>query len=231
MYTEEDYVKLKSAVSKIKLLEGQDNEMGNYKNAVLICLDAVLSINRKYYNFVVPRIKNFQENYSDINTLTKLQELIQNSSVEQFSKIWNYNHPQRIKILTTLVSNLINFADIKSSDSSEIELNKLQMWANSVNVYNYKDFNVPGIGIATYQYIRMLLRVKTVKPDVHIKRYISSILNKRLNEFDSIDIFEKACDSEKIDIAKADHSLWKQYANNVDKQFIWKNDKWIDKEK
>lgn len=125
MYTKEDYVKLKSAVSKIKLLEGQDNEIGNYKNAVLICLDAVLSINRKYYSFVVPRIKDFQENYSDINTLTKSQELIRNSSVEQFSKIWNYNHPQRVVILTTLINKLINYADIKSSDSSEIELKKI----------------------------------------------------------------------------------------------------------
>lgn len=229
MYTQEDYKKLKSAVSKIELLEGQNNEMGNYKNAVLICLDAVLSINRKYYSFVVPRIKNFQENYSNINTLSKLQELIKNSSVEQFSKIWNYNHPQRIEILTILVNNLISYADVKNSDSSEIELKKLRLWANSINAYDYKTFNVSGIGIATYQYIRMLLRAKTVKPDIHIKRYISSVLNKSLNEYDTIDIFEKACNSENIDIAKADHSLWKKYANYVDKQFVWENDKWISK--
>ena len=189
MYTQEEYEKLKSAVTKIELLEGQDNEIGNYENAVLICLDAVLSINRKYYSFVVPRIKSFQENYSNINTLSKLQDLIKNSSVEQFSKIWNYNHPQRIEILTTLISKLIKCADIKHSDSSEIELNKLYSWANSINARDYKVFNVPGIGIATYQYIRMLLKAKTVKPDIHIKRYISSVLNRRLNEYDMIDIF------------------------------------------
>lgn len=230
MYIKVDYEKLKNAVSKIKLLEGKDNEMGGYQNAVLICLDAVLSINRKYYSFVVPRIKNFQENYSDINTLSKLQKLIKNSSVEEFSKIWNYNHPQRIEILSTLVQNLINFANIKSSDSPEIELKKLYAWANSVDVQNFKDFNVPGIGIATYQYIRMLLRAKTVKPDVHIKKYITSVINKRLNDFDTIDIFEKACKSENIDIAKADHSLWKIFATNVDQQFIWQNSQWTTKE-
>ena len=29
-----------------------------YSNPVLICMDAVLSINRKYYSFVVPRINH-----------------------------------------------------------------------------------------------------------------------------------------------------------------------------
>ena len=231
MYTQEDYNKLKSAISKIELLEGQDNELGNYTNAVLICIDAVLSINRKYYSFVVPRIKNFQENYSNIDTLLKLKELIKSSSIQQFSKIWDYNHPQRFEVLTNLVEKLIDCSNIKDLDSSESELKKLRSWARSTNVYDYKNFNVRGIGITTYQYIRMLLGTKTVKPDTHIKKYIFSVLNKNLNEYDIIDIFEKACKSENIDIAKADHSLWKQCAQNVDKDFVWKNDKWISKKR
>lgn len=230
MYTQEDFEKSKKAVSKIELLEGQDNELGGYKSPVLICLDAVLSINRKYYNFVVPRIKKFQKNYSNIDTLKKLKELIENSSIEQFSNIWNYNHPQRIEILSTLVDKLILYGDIKHTDDSETELKKLQLWAKTVNVFEYKSFNVPGIGVATYQYIRMLLVAKTVKPDVHIKRYIYSLLDKYLNEYDTIHIFERACNDQNIDVAQADHSLWKQYASFVDKRFVWQNQKWIKKE-
>lgn len=231
MYTQEDCKKLKQAISEVKLLEGEANEIGCYKNAVLVCLDAVLSINRKYYSFVVPRIKRFQEEYSDIDTLPKLWELIKNTSTEEFVKIWNYNHPQRVEILTRLVGKLIDCAKIKNSDSPEQGLSKLRMWANSTNIYGYKDFNVPGIGVATYQYIRMMLGAKTVKPDVHIKRDIFSVLNKKLNDYDTIDIFEKACNSQNIDISKADRSLWKKYAGNVDEQFVWETDKWTVKNK
>lgn len=230
MYTQNDYEKLTEAVSKIKLLEDKNNAMGSYKNAALICIDAVLSINRKYYSFVVPRIKIIQENYHEINSLTKLQELIKRSSIEEFSKIWNYNHPQRIKTLSNLVDRLIACADIKEYDSTKTELEKLQMWAKTVNAYDYDTFNVQGIGIATYQYIRMMLGAKTVKPDVYIKRYISSVLNKNLNEKDIIDIFEKACHSKNIDVSQADHSLWKQNARDVDVQYLWENDKWISRE-
>lgn len=229
MYTQEDFEKLKTALSKIDLLKGESNAIGSYKSAVLICLDAVLSINRKYYSFVVPRIKKFQEGYPGVNTLFKLRKLIGCSSVEEFSKIWNYNHPQRVEILNNLVNNLIEYANIKPTDETEIELRKLRDWASSLNVYNFKTFNVAGIGIATYQYIRMMLGVKTVKPDVYIKRYVQSVLNKKLNEKDLIDIFEKSCNSANIDVAQADHSLWKQYAKDVDIQFVWENDKWATK--
>lgn len=230
MYTQKDYEKLIEAVSQIKLLEGKNNAMGNYKNAALICIDAVLSINRKYYSFVVPRIKRIQESYPEINSLTKLQELIKQSSIEGFSKIWNYNHPQRIKTLSNLVDRLIYCCDIKGYDNTKTELEKLQMWAKMVKVYDYDTFNVQGIGIATYQYIRMMLGAKTVKPDVYIKRYINSVLNKKLNEKDLIDIFERACHSNNIDVSQADHSLWKQNARDVDVQYLWENDKWISRE-
>ena len=113
MYTQEDLEKVKSAVSRITLLSGKDNELGNYKNSVLVCLDAVLSINRKYYSFVVPRIKAFQENYPEINRLIKLRELIKRSSTEEFSKIWRYNHSQRIEVLRNLVDGLIIYGNIK----------------------------------------------------------------------------------------------------------------------
>lgn len=229
MYTQDDYEKLTEAVSKIKLIEDKNDTTGNYKNAVLICMDAVLSINRKYYRFVVPRIKKFQEDHPKINTLFKLQELVNNSSIEDFSKMWNYNHPQRIEILSNLVDRLIVCANLKEFDSTEKELDKLRIWASKVNLYDYDTFNVPGIGIATYQYIRMMLGAKTVKPDVYIKRYIYSVLGKKINEKDMVDIFEKACNSNNIDVSQADHSLWMQNAKDVNVQFVWEKNKWISK--
>lgn len=44
---EEDLIKLKEFISKQKFKANDSNKLGSYENAVLICIDAVLSINRK----------------------------------------------------------------------------------------------------------------------------------------------------------------------------------------
>ena len=43
-----------------------------YENPVLICLDAVLAINRRYQQFVVPRITAFRTRFPDVQSLRAL---------------------------------------------------------------------------------------------------------------------------------------------------------------
>jgi len=201
-----------------------ENSLGNYKNAVLVCIDAVLSINRKYYNFVVPRIKYFQDNYSNITTLEKLLNLIKQKGIDGFSECWNYKHNARVEILYYLVNRLL---EISKQYNGDTELSKLKLWASESSPNDYKKFNVKGIGLATYQYIRMLLGASTVKPDVHIKRTISKILNRNVSDIEAINLFERACIELNLDIATIEHNLWLTLANNTDDfQMVWKDNKW-----
>lgn len=225
---EEDLNKLKKFISKVEIKSDNNNNLGTYQNAVLICLDAVLSINRQYYRFVVPRISYFQENYSDIDSLEKLLRVLENEKIIGFSKYWNYKHDERTKTLYNLTKKMIVIADNYKYLN---ELEALKTWAKEVTPVDYKAFNVPGIGLATFQYIRMMLGAKTVKPDVHIKRIVSHVLNKKINDINTITLFEKACNELKLNTAAVEHSLWLTKAKSYENfNKIWKGEKWVKKE-
>jgi len=223
-----DIEKIKKFIKSISTTSNPQNSLGNYPNAVLVCIDAVLSINRKYYKFVVPRITYFQDNYSNITTLKELLNLIKEKGIEGFSECWNYKHDARVEILYSLVNRLI---EIKDKYNANTEIESLRIWAKESLPNDYKNFNVNGIGLATYQYIRMMLGASTIKPDVHIKRTISNILNRNVSDIESINLFEQACKKLKVDTATIDHNLWLLLANNVsDLSIEWKDNKWISKE-
>lgn len=217
--------KIKDFIKNIDSPSTSENSLGNYKNAVLVCIDAVLSINRKYYKFVVPRITYFQENYSDITTLQQLLDLIEEEGITGFSKCWNYKHDERVKILYNLVIRLI---EISKGYNEKTEIENLKLWAKEITPIDYKNFNVKGIGLATFQYIRMLLGASTVKPDVHIKRAISNVLNRKVSDIEAISLFEQACKELNLDVAIIDHNLWLLLTSDSNNfNMIWKEDKWI----
>lgn len=219
-----DILKIKKFIENIESKSNPQNSLGNYPNVVLVCIDAVLSINRKYYKFVVPRITYFQENYGNITTLEQLSNLIKEKGIEGFSECWNYKHNDRVETLEYLVNKLM---EISKKYKGNTEIEKLKTWANETLPTDYKKFNVKGIGLATYQYIRMMLGASTVKPDVHIKRTISNILNRNVSDIESINLFEQACKELKVDTATIDHNLWLLLANNTSNLSIeWKYNKW-----
>ena len=223
-----DLILLKEYLSGIDIGNVEKNSLGNYENAVLICLDAVLSINRKYYTFVVPRINYFQNKYPDITKLEELIKLIDNVGIDNFRDCWNYNHPDRVKILYDLCNRLIEISRLYEDKN---ELTSLRKWASQSSVRDYNNFNVNGIGFTTFQYIRMLLGANTVKPDVHIKNKISEIVGKKIDDKYAVELFESACRELKLYIADIEHYIWEKSADNSEKfNMVWKNNQWIENE-
>ena len=83
---------------------------------------------------------------------------------------------------------------------------------SSINDYNY--FNVPDIGFATFQYIRILFGANTVKPNVHIKNKISEVVGRKLNDKYTVELFESACNELKLNTSDIEYYIWKRSANN-----------------
>ena len=189
----------------------QPEEFG-YGNPVLVCMDAVLSINRRYDSFVVPRLNYFKEKYPDMTDLVRLKRLVQEVGYDGFCIVWNYRHPTRVILLERLAARYIKhnleygFAD---------ELQGMRHWARSVSVIDYKQFGVEGIGLATFQYLRMMLGVSTVKPDVHIKRAMEAALGRRTNEIESISLLEEASKALGLPATTVDHNLWKMASDKA----------------
>ncbi|HSW62016.1 MAG TPA: hypothetical protein VLH56_01650 [Dissulfurispiraceae bacterium] len=199
-------------LSKIPLDHPVKPEEFGYNNPVLICLDAVLSINRKYAAFVVPRIKHFQENYAQICTLKGLAHLLRELGYDGFHVVWQYRHTGRAMTLERLLNRYIEYADVVAVTD---DLTAMKDWATKSSVMDYRTFRVRGIGLATFQYLRMMLGVSTVKPDVHIKRAVSMALNRPISDLDAIWLVERASERMGLPATLVDHNLWRSFASDT----------------
>lgn len=180
-----------------------------YDNLPLCLIDAILSINRNYKNFVLPRVEQFKKEYNYITKLNQLLDLIQSMTKSEFAKnILKYNDIRRVYLLIELIQKLQKI--INETGKNEKEILAVRKWMIKNGVYGYKNLNVKGIGIATYQYLRMLLGIDTVKPDVHIKRFLEKILNRKLKEEYCIKLLESIAKKMNIPSISLDHAIWKK---------------------
>lgn len=200
--------KIKSELEHITLVPALEY----YDNPCLIILDAVMSRSRVYEKTVVPKIKYFKENYSDIDTLEKLIDTIERSGSENFApKYLDYRFKQLGQVL---LDTAIVFNNHKI-DTDDLE--SMRLFAESPNFYKEVQ-KVKGIGIATARYLAILLNVDTVKPDVHIMKFISNALDRKVKEQEAIDLLTIVAKKMDIPVAIIDNSIW-QYmstSNNTD---------------
>jgi hypothetical protein len=91
-------------------------------------LDCVLSLNRRYRSFVIPRVRSFAERRPEVNTLAHLRTLIdsyENPGAFGTTEL-NYNHPTRIQTIRDVTAYLI---DAQAVPKGETEAQRLGLWA------------------------------------------------------------------------------------------------------
>lgn len=173
-----------------------------YDNPALTLVDAVLSINRNYNNFVKPRLEIIKT--SSISSFDELKEELDKGD-KQFMEFWNYQHLQRVLLLKDLLE---FFTKIKKENNLNSDIEALNFWANQSSVAGFSKWNIKGIGFTTYQYLRMLCGSDTVKPDVHISRIIEDAIGKRLSPKDNVLIIEKISKQMDVSARSLDHAIW-----------------------
>ena len=185
----------------------------NYDNPVLILVDVVLSMNRRYNSFVIPRVVLIKK--SGIKTFEKILETIDNQGIEGFCKLWNYKHPERVEILKRLVN---KYMQIKKELKITDDLLVLKEWAKQSNIVDYPKFGVKGIGFVTYQYLRLMCGADTTKPDVHLKRAVKEGTGKKLTEVKIVQIVEETAKGLNIKARQLDYALWCYYSKSINLQ-------------
>ncbi len=179
----------------------------NYDNLVLILVDAVLSMNRKYDSFVVPRVELIRK--SGIKTLEQALQTIEDEGVKGFCRIWNYNHPDRVEILKRLINKCIEIKkELKINDG----LTALQAWGKQSTIRDYKKFNVKGFGFTTFQYLRLMCGADTIKPDIHLKRAVKDGTGKNLSLEEVVQIVEETAKQLNVKARQLDYALWRYYS-------------------
>ncbi|MBS1856118.1 MAG: hypothetical protein JST11_12185 [Acidobacteria bacterium] len=170
-------------------------------------LDCVLSLNRRYDSFVLPRVEMFRGNHPNLTTLRGLAALIrQYATPLHFSKAeLNYNDRARAQTLLGVTDYLIS---AQLSHPGETEDARLKRWAGSVRPYEFMAVGVRGFGLAGFQYLRMLFGVQTAKPDVHVCRFVSRVVDRRLNDWEALELLESAAQRVRLPLREVDGEIW-----------------------
>ena len=175
-------------------------------------IDCVLSLNRKYDTFVVPRLETFMSNHPETQRVIELAKLMANYPTPHafVKQELNYNHEDRARTLDSVVKHVCTIVD--GAQTIEEEKEELTQWAIESKPQDYQTLNIKGFGIAGFQYLRMLFGADTTKPDVHIIRFLSDILNRNLSTTESLLLLEAASKRVGLSVRAVDSFIWKRGA-------------------
>ncbi|MCS7143608.1 MAG: hypothetical protein NZ879_01150 [Archaeoglobaceae archaeon] len=136
-------------------------------NVVLMLIDAAFtSIGLNYFKAVVPKVLKFKKEFENIRTLRELS----NANVEEVRRIWKNSRSWNVAIE----------ASRYLSKLSNDDRHALRTWAKNSGLENWREDpigRIKGVGLITYQYLRMMGGIDTVMPDKIVKRVINEILS------------------------------------------------------
>ena len=97
-------------------------------------------------------------------------------------ELWNYHHWRRAQELRGLV------AYFRERDVTDLA--SLRAWAEGSTS---KDFvgHIKGLGPTVYQWLVMRAGVETIKPDVHVLRFVSAAIGRPVNEAEAVHALEE----------------------------------------
>ena len=138
--------------------------------AVLV-IDCVLSLNRPYDTFVVPRLNTFVERHPEIRQIGELENLMASYPTPHafVQQELDYNHEDRANTLASVVKYVCTI--VEDAQTVEEEKESLKQWAIQAEPQGHLTLNIRGFAIAGFQYLRKLFGADTTKPDIYIKRF------------------------------------------------------------
>jgi len=140
-------------------------------SVVLMIVDAAFtSIGLNYFTAVVPKVEEFNRKFVETERIRSLKDLAK-ADMDELRKVWR--NRRSWKIAKEIASYL--------STVSEDDKTALRTWAKSAKLEDWRDDpigRIKGVGLVTFQYLRMMGGVDTVMPDKIVKRVINEILKK-----------------------------------------------------
>jgi hypothetical protein len=156
-------------------------------SVVLMVVDAAFtSVGLNYFTAVVPKVEEFNERFVREGEIKNLRDLAK-AEVNELRKVWkNKRSWEMAKEIASYLSN-----------SAEDDRIALINWAMGADLKSWEEGpigRIRGVGINTFQYLRMMGGIDTVMPDKIVKRVINEILEKVGAEpvNDDIEFVEKA---------------------------------------
>jgi hypothetical protein len=184
-------------------------EFQGWLSPPLDVLDCVLSLNRQYETFCLPRVTAFAAARPEVKTLADLCALIESYPTPLDFSITELNYRDERRAVTLL--GVIRFLiTIQGRYEGVTESERLAQWALAAKPEDTWDVGVAGFGLAGFQYMRMLFGAQTAKPDIHIRRFVSEALGRPVGDEEALRLLELAATSIGRSAAGLDYAVWLQ---------------------
>ena len=144
-------------------------------SVVLMIVDASFtSLGLNYFQAVVPKVEEFKRRFID-NGMIKTVEDLATGDIENLRAVWrNRRSWQVAKTIAAYLAELKK--EIKSDDREAFIY-----WAKNTKLENWEEDpvgKIKGVGINTFQYLRMMAGIDTVMPDKIVKRVIGEMFKE-----------------------------------------------------
>lgn len=140
-------------------------------NVVLMVIDAAFtSIGLNYFKSVVPKVLEFNAKFIETGRIRNLSDLVQ-FKLDNLRSVWKNKRSWLVAKKIAKCLNTINKNDRLA----------LITWAANSDLERWRDDpigRISGVGLVTYQYLRMMGGVDTVMPDKIVKRVINDIFSR-----------------------------------------------------
>jgi len=140
-------------------------------SAVLMVVDAAFtSIGLNYFTAVVPKVEEFNKQFVESGRIRSLKDLAK-ANANELKKVW------RNKRSWFIAGKIASHLSAQSKDDKSA----LRTWARNAGLENWREDpvgRIKGVGLITFQYLRMMGGVDTVMPDKIVKRVINGILEE-----------------------------------------------------
>jgi hypothetical protein len=140
-------------------------------NVVLMVVDASFtSIGLNYFTAVVPKVLEFDRLFVKTGYIKNLKGLSL-APLDQLKVVWKN---QRSWNVATMIARVLSNIDLDDREA-------FRKWAKESNLEKWKEDpigRIKGVGLVTYQYLRMMGGIDTVMPDKIVKKVLNEILEK-----------------------------------------------------
>lgn len=117
--------------------------------------------------------------------------------------LWNNNHWSRVKFLRELLK---YFGEMKVRDMST-----LSRWGKSADFQDVKGrikTKEHSVGYAIFKWLQIRLGIDTVKPDVHVKKFVSDCMGRKSKNEETVEAIELIAEELGIPAFKLDAAIW-----------------------
>jgi len=180
--------------------------------AILIILDACLdSTGLNYFTVVVPKVNYFRERYINSGKISKCSDFNKIDRKELLSMFKN-------KRVWETMEKICKFIAEKSNGKDEMKT--LKNWAKNADPFSFKKDeigSIKGVGINTFQYLRIQSGVDAIMPDKVIINWISKNFKKVKTPYECIAEGEKISKILKIRKTEFCWAVWIKESNELNR--------------